>query len=276
MCLFVSLFTGVAFAQLVENSVPAVEPQRHYDLSFERDLPLTFFSAFISIYGNYRLGKMPVPEKELVKDVSDLLPWDRPVAGRYCKTCADMSTWVATLGGAPLALGAISWYRGDASGGDLAAYSLMLAQALALQNGVNLVVRSLSFWPRPYMYATDGDGASAASAAEGEAYGSFYSGHASAAFTIAVFTGEWFSEFYPNSAYKSLVWTTSLSLAGFVGVLRIAAGKHYPTDVVVGALAGTGISLAVIKIHKKSVQFGPLSLAGLWAAPGYASLVFNF
>ena len=276
MCLFVSLFTEVAFAQVVENSSPAMEPQRHYDLSFERDLPLTFFSAFISIYGNYRLGKMSVPEKELVKDVSDLLPWDRPVAGRYCKTCADMSTWVATLGGAPLALGAISWYRGDASGGDLAAYSLMLAQALALQNGVNLVVRSLAFWPRPYMYATDGDGAAAASAAEGEAYGSFYSGHASAAFTIAVFTGEWFSEFYPNSAYKSLVWTTSLSLAGFVGVLRIAAGKHYPTDVVVGALAGTGISLAVIKIHKKSVQFGPLSLAGLWAAPGYASLVFNF
>ena len=267
MCLFVALSVGVAFAQV---------PERHYDISLERDLTLTFFSAFASVYGNYRLGKMAVPEEGLVKDASDLLPWDRPAAGRYNKTAGDVSTWAAALGVAPLALGAASWYRGDALGADLAAYSLMLAQALALQNGLNLVVRSMAFWPRPYIYATGGDGADAAAAAEGEAYGSFFSGHASAAFTIAVFTGEWFSEFYPNSAYKPLVWATSLSLAGFVGVLRIAAGKHYPTDVVVGALAGTGISLAVIKIHKKSVQFGPVTLAGLWAAPGTASATFAF
>lgn len=276
MCFFVALLASVACAQLAESIAPVAKPERHYGISLERDLTLTFFSAFASIYGNYRLGKMPVQSPSEMKDVSDLLPWDRPVAGRYNKTAGDVSTWAAALGVAPLALGAASWYRGDALGADLAAYTLMLAQALALQNGLNLVVRSMSFWPRPYMYATDGDGADAASAAEGEAYGSFFSGHASAAFTIAVFTGEWFSEFYPNSAYKSLVWATSLSLAGFVGALRIAAGKHYPTDVVVGALAGTGISLAVIKIHKKTVQIGPISLAGIWAAPGSASAIFSF
>ena len=276
MCFFVALLAGVACAQLAEPIAPVAEPERHYGISLERDLTLTFFSAFASVYGNYRLGKMPVQSPSEMKDVSDLLPWDRPAAGRYNETAGDVSTWAAALGVAPLALGAASWYRGDALGADLAAYTLMFAQALALQNGLNLVVRSLSFWPRPYMYATDGDGAAAASAAEGEAYGSFFSGHASAAFTVAVFTSEWFSEFYPNSAYKSLVWATSLSLAGFVGALRIAAGKHYPTDVVVGALAGTGISLAVIKIHKKTVQIGPVSLAGIWAAPGSASAIFSF
>ena len=278
-CFFVALLTGAAYAQFPDTL--AVDPvpernfiERHYDLSLERDLPLTFLSGFISVYGNYRLHKMAVNTE--MRDVSDLLPWDRPVAGRYCKACADVSTWSAALGVAPLALGAFSWYKGDASGGDLAAYTLMLAQALALQNGVNLLVRTLSFWPRPYMYATEGDGAEAASAAEGEAYGSFYSGHASAAFTIAVFTGEWFSEFYPNSRYKSLVWATSLSLASLVGVLRVAAGRHYPTDVAVGALAGAGISLAVIKIHKKSVRIGPVPLAGVWAGPEGASLAFVF
>lgn len=276
---FVALLAGAAYAQVPDTL--AVDPvpernfiERHYDLSLERDLPLTFLSGFISVYGNYRLHKMAVNTE--MRDVSDLLPWDRPVAGRYCKACADVSTWSAALGVAPLALGAFSWYKGDASGGELAAYTLMLAQALALQNGVNLLVRTLSFWPRPYMYATEGDGAEAASAAEGEAYGSFYSGHASAAFTIAVFTGEWFSEFYPNSRYKSLVWATSLSLASLVGVLRVAAGRHYPTDVAVGALAGAGISLAVIKIHKKSVRIGPVSLAGVWAGPEGASLAFVF
>ena len=276
ICFFVAFLTGVACAQLAESASSVVEPQRHYSVSLEKDLPLTFVSAFVSIYGNYRLGKMHVQDPSEMKDVSDLLPWDRPVAGRYNKTAGDVSTWAAALGVAPLALGAASWYRGDALGADFAAYTLMFAQALALQSGLNLVVRSMSLWPRPYIYATGGDGAAAASAAEGEAYGSFFSGHTSAAFTIAVFTGEWFSEFYPNSAYRPLVWAASLSLAGFVGALRIAAGKHYPTDVVVGALAGTGISLAVIKIHKKSVRFGPVSLAGLWAGPGSAFAAFAF
>ena len=90
----------------------------------------------------------------------------------------------------------------------------------------------------------------AAEKAEGEAYGSFFSGHTSAAFTVAVFTGEWFSEVYPSSPYRGIVWAGSLSAAGFVGILRIAAGKHYPSDVIVGALVGTGISLSVIRLHR--------------------------
>ena len=265
-----SAFAGQAPGPLVPNR------ENHYEVSWAQDLPLTFFAGFSSIYGNYLLGKMSVDDRAEMPQVSDLLPWDRPVAGRYNKTAADVSSWLAVAGVAPLAMGGLSWYRGDASVTDFAAYTLMFAQALALQNGLDLVVRSFKFWPRPYMYSTEGDGAAAAEAAEGEAYGSFFSGHASAAFTVAVFTGEWFSEIYPNSRYKSLVWAGSLSLAGFVGALRIAAGKHYPSDVVVGALAGTGISFAVIKLHKKSVKIGPVSLAGLWADPGSASATFVF
>ena len=273
ICIFAILACAVAGASAADSTQV---PERHYEVTLVRDMPLTFFAAFASVYGNYLLGKMPVDDVGEMFDRSDLLPWDRPVAGRYSKVAGDVSSWFAVLGAAPLALAGTSWYRGEASGGDFAVYTLMFAQALALQNGLNLVVRSFKFWPRPYMYSTDGDGAAAAEAAEGEAYGSFFSGHASAAFTVAVFTGEWFSEFYPNSRYKSLVWAGSLSLAGFVGVLRIAAGKHYPTDVVVGALAGTGVSLAVIQMHKKTVRIGPVSLAGLWAGPDTAGATFAF
>ena len=266
------------------SPMPAGEPAplsvgaetRHYTFTLEKDLPLTFFAAFGSIYGNYRLSHMSVMAREDLPAREDLLPWDRAVMGRYNKTVAEVSDWFAVLGAMPLALGAASWYRGDACGRDLAVYSLMFAQALALQSALNLTFRSMKFWPRPYIYAEDGAGAEAAENAEGEAYGSFFSGHASAAFTVAVFTGEWFSEMYPNSAYRPLVWAGTLSLAGFVGALRIAAGKHYPSDVVVGALAGTGISLAVIRLHKKSVRFGPVALSGLWAGPASAGAVFAF
>lgn len=195
---------------------------------------------------------MEVPSKEVVPGESRLLPWDRPIAGRYNENADKVSDWAAVLGAAPLCFGAWSWYRGDESGRDFATYTLMFAQALALQNGLNLLVRSMELWPRPYIYATEGEGLEKAESAKGEAYGSFFSGHASAAFTVAVFTGEWFSDVYPNSPYKDIVWASSLSAAGLVGALRIAAGKHYPTDVIVGALVGTGVSFSVIGLHKKS------------------------
>ena len=273
ICIFAILACAVAGASAADSTQA---PERHYEVTLARDMPFTFFAAFASVYGNYLLGNMAVDDAGEMPDRSDLLPWDRPIAGRYNEMAGDVSSWFAVLGAAPLALAGASWYRGDASRGDFAAYTLMFAQALALQNGLNLAVRSFKFWPRPYMYSTEGEGAEAAAGASGEAYGSFFSGHASAAFTVAVFTGEWFSEFYPNSRYRSLVWAGSLSLAGFVGALRIAAGKNYLTDVVVGALAGTGVSLAVIRMHKKSVRIGPVTLAGLWAGPGEAGATFAF
>lgn len=251
-------------------------PESHFQLSPAKDISLTVLAALSAFYGNYRLGEMEVPSPEDVREKSWLLPWDRPVAGRYSERADNVSRGASLLAAVPLVLGGVSLYRGDVCGSDFAAFSLMFAQALAFQSGLNLLVRSLEIWPRPYIYAEDGDGAEKARGADGEAYGSFFSGHASAAFTVAVFAGEWFSEVYPNSRYKSLVWASSLSLAGFVGVLRIAAGKHYPTDVVVGALAGTGVSLAVLQAHKKTGKNAPESRFHAWAFPGMAGLTFLF
>ena len=235
----------------------------HYDVSWSKDTPVTFLSAFTAFFGNYRYTQMEKPEPGDYRDVSELAPWDRPVAGRYSESADRASDWAVVLGVAPLAMAGYSYGVGDACGRDVAGFSLMFAQALALQSGINLMVRSLEFWPRPYIYAEDGAGARKAEKARAEAYGSFFSGHTSAAFTVAVFTGEWFSELYPESPYRGVVWALALSAAGLEGVLRVAAGKHFWSDVAVGALVGTGVSLAVIQVHKKRSD-----RVSLWAGPG--------
>jgi len=254
---------------------PAVEVS-HYDVSWSKDMPVTFLSAFTAFFGNYRYTQMEKPEPGDYRSVSELLPWDRPLAGRYSESADKASKWAVALGVAPLALAGYSYGVGDASGQDAAGFTLMFAQALALQSGINLMVRSMEFWPRPYVYAKDGYGSGSRKAieraekADAEAYGSFYSGHASAAFTVAVFTGEWFSEMYPQSPFRGVVWAGALSAAALEGVLRIAAGKHYLTDVVVGALVGSGVSLAVIEIHKKRDE-----RFSLWVYPGAAGLTIR-
>ncbi|WP_217898049.1 phosphatase PAP2 family protein [Fibrobacter sp. UWB3] len=251
--------------------MPGAEVPRHYEVSVRLDVPLSLGIVMTSVLGVYQYYGMSKISSSDLKPKSELLPWDRPFAGLYSGWATTVSHYSGALAVAPLALAGYSWYKGDADGHDFGAFSLMFVEAFALQNALNQLVRSTQLWPRPYIYAERGEGRKKAESASGEAYGSFYSGHASAAFTVAVFTGEWFSEIYPNSKYKSLIWVSSLTLAGAVGALRVVAGKHYPTDVVVGALVGTGVSFGVLKLHeicKKNISF--------WAIPGNIGAIFYF
>lgn len=66
---------------------------------------------------------------------------------------------------------------------------------------------------------------------------SFYSGHTSFAFAMGTSAAYMISE--SNPQHKTLIWATALTLATGTGYLRIAADKHYMSDVVVGAIMGT-------------------------------------
>ena len=72
---------------------------------------------------------------------------------------------------------------------------------------------------------------------------SFYSGHTTLAFAIATSAGMVAHE----RGYKlePVVWGVGYGIATSVGYLRIAADRHYFTDVATGAVIGTGIGVAV-------------------------------
>jgi undecaprenyl-diphosphatase len=65
---------------------------------------------------------------------------------------------------------------------------------------------------------------------------SFPSAHATFSFMMAVLLGVWFPR------YRIIF----LIVAGFIGWTRIYLGLHYPTDVIVGALLGYGITKAYL------------------------------
>lgn len=253
---------------VAENPLPMELAPSHFDVSIRLDVPLVLGIALTSALGVYQYYGMERISAENMKPSSELLMWDRPFAGRYSEWATNVSHYSAVLAVAPFVFAGYSWYKGDVVSRDFWSFSLMLVEAFALQNALNQIVRSSQLWPRPYIYSKHGKGETKAKEARGEAYGSFYSGHASAAWTVAVFMGEWFSEVYPNSRYKTLVWASSFSAAALVGALRVVAGKHYPTDVVVGSLVGAGVSLGIIKIHelcKNKISF--------WAVPGSLGIV---
>lgn len=240
-----------------------------YSLTLSNDIPITMVAAFTSGFGSYLYSRMEVPDH--VRNQDFLLPWDRKFAGRYSESADFLSDVGSLLTVAPFVVGGTALYSGSSDLKEFGTFSLMLVQAALFQSGINLAFRSIELWPRPFVYSLSGDGKKMAEKAKGEAYGSFFSGHSSAAFTVAVFTSEWFAQTHPNSANTGVVRALAFSLAGLEGALRIAAGKHYPTDVVVGALVGTAVSYGVLVLHKNQGE-----KVSLWAAPNAAGLTFSF
>jgi len=75
--------------------------------------------------------------------------------------------------------------------------------------------------------------------------GSFPSGHAMGAFSVASVFAE---------SYRDKKWVPWLSygLATLVGASRLALGRHFPGDVIVGAVLGTSIGRGVVARNEES------------------------
>lgn len=124
----------------------------------------------------------------------------------------------------------------------LAIYSETLAIDLALVQVAKYVVQR----PRPYAHGkparlVDDD------------YLSFYSSHAAMSFGAAVAGAYLFGTAHADSGARAVVWGAGLASATFTANLRVRAGKHWMSDVVVGALVGTALGYAVPALHSDAV-----------------------
>lgn len=137
--------------------------------------------------------------------------------------------------------------------------AVIVGEALAVSVGVQQLVSFATQRPRPYAYSPQ---LSPGLAQNPDTYLSFYSGHTATSFAAATATSYLFSLRYPSSRWRIPLWTLTHGLAAFDGYLRVAAGYHFWTDVLMGAIAGSSIGLIVPAIHRRN---SPTRQA--WLAP---------
>jgi hypothetical protein len=118
----------------------------------------------------------------------------------------------------------------------------LLVNAL-LTSGAKVVFRR----PRPFSYVKDGH--CAFDSAASDTNRSFFSGHSSTTFAAAISGSLLLSERGFPSWSRAAMWGTELALAGATANLRARAGKHYYSDIFVGALVGVGVGIAVPALH---------------------------
>lgn len=132
--------------------------------------------------------------------------------------------------------------RSEGHLGELPGDGLVIAEAVALNGTLAQIVKFAAGRERPFVNALPVD-QKAHTAHPADNNVSFYSSHTSFAFSLAVSTATVAS--MRRYRWAPVIWAVGLAGAATVGYLRIAADRHYFTDVLVGAAAGSGIGVAV-------------------------------
>lgn len=154
--------------------------------------------------------------------------------------------------------------------GNLLTNTLMLAETFLLANGIKDSLKLIVNRPRPYMYF---ENPPQEDLIDGDWCCSWPSGHTTLAFTAASFASYTFWKNYPKSPWRFAVTAVSFSLATTTGILRIASGNHFMTDVFTGAIIGTACGILVPFLHTLKIEYKTVSAS---ANPLGISLCIKF
>ena len=159
------------------------------------------------------------------------------------RLAADVSdvTAFALVPAATLGLDALAASHDHAPRGvGLDAFLALEATVLALE--ANQLTKLLVARERPYVRAGHPDGIPHRSHTDDDDV-SFFSGHATETFALAAATGTVAT--MRGYRWAPVPWIVGGGLAAGTGYLRVAADRHWFTDVLVGMIVGIGIGVAV-------------------------------
>ena len=171
-----------------------------------------------------------------------LLGVDRAAVGNYAPAAHSVANVVVlSLVLAPLVLDAV-----DSRLHGWAEDAFVLAETLLLTQGLTQITKSAVRRPAPLVYNPSAAREDLESA---DASRSFISGHTSTSFAAATAYSLTFWKRHPRSPWRFVVLGVSEALALGVGMLKVKAGYHYPTDVAAGALVGGAVGALVPTFH---------------------------
>jgi hypothetical protein len=175
-------------------------------------------------------------------DRSGLWRMDRGAVGPLRSAPARVSDVLVlgtTLGGAVLLATTRSGEGGDARREDFA----VLTEAVGLTSAATDWMKVLFHRPRPVRYSADALNYPSAN------YGlSFPSGHTSQAFAAAAAYASILHRRGVAGRHRTEI-AALFTTAAATGVMRVLSRKHFPTDVIAGALLGTAIGWTIPALH---------------------------
>jgi membrane-associated phospholipid phosphatase len=149
---------------------------------------------------------------------------------------------------------------------------LIVGESAMLAMALNNLVKIVAARERPDVHARSPAEREANQQASDNV--SFYSGHTTLAFALATSAGTIASMRGYRLAW--VMWASGLVLASVGGYLRIAADRHYATDVLTGALIGSAVGFSVPYFFHRGRDAGWQLVAAPAARGGLLSVSGTF
>lgn len=220
-----------------------------FRLTIKKELIIALSGIAFQQAGNHFLSNMSLPDPVTLKR-NDVIGFDRFASKYYSKKLSNYSDNTKDAATILFALTLIPDIKNinrekiNALISDVA----MFSEAESIIIGMTKCAKGLSERARPFAYNSN---LPIEMRRQRFSFESFWSGHASLAFTTAVFTGYVYQNRHPDSKFITPVWMLGLSCATATSILRVRSGTHFPTDVIAGAAAGSFIGWLIPWMHKE-------------------------
>jgi membrane-associated phospholipid phosphatase len=214
-------------------------PLQVYNVNLAIDAPIIVVSATVGLLRPYMASQLV--RKRCPCDPSGLNALDRSSVGYHSRGAALASdiTVVVVQAGTPL-LELLDLGLSRALLEDLTVLTETVMVEVVLHQAANFGLQR----PRPSTYAGD-----PASVNASEGYLSFYAGHVGATFAMLSAASYTLRLRYGEQVWP---WVVTGLVGTSVAIERVAAGKHFPTDVGVGALVGLAAGIGVPWLHART------------------------
>lgn len=222
-----------------------VMAQSPYELNWKKELP--YLATGLGTFGAGYFIKTQIPAFTAT-DLETLTPtnvnkFDR-IATKHYSTSVGSNSNVILIGSFATPALFLLNKKSRSSFGSIAA---MYGEAGSITIGLTFLTKSIIRRTRPFVYNSE---VAQSLKLKPNARISFFSGHTSMTAVNTFFAAKVFSDLYPNSQWKPLVWGVAALIPAGMGFMRVAAGKHFPTDVITGYVIGAGIGILVPHLHR--------------------------
>ena len=209
------------------------------------DIPLAVATDAWSLYGmSVIYGRDPIPEAEILGlSKTKINKFDRPIADNY-STKAKSTSDLFFYGSMPLPLILLLDKRIRRDGLKV---GLLYLEAMGITGTIYTTSAMIANRYRPYAYNSDVD---MGTRQRGGARNSFFAGHVAVVATSTFFMAQVYTHYHPNMKAKWIPYALAGIATATTGYLRLKAGQHFTTDVIVGTVVGTLVGNLVPHFHR--------------------------
>lgn len=243
--------------------------QSPYQINWKMDIPILVGGGASLVTGTILSNNVSPVTMEFVESLepNDVNSFDRSAiykTSSFARTSSDYLLFSSVA--YPFLLLADKQVRSSAG-----MVGFLLVETALLSNGLTILTKSSFKRTRPFIYNLD---IPFEDKVRHNSRLSFYSGHANAVASLSFFTAKVFSDYHPDSKLKPYIWTLAATLPAATAFFRYKAGRHFPTDTIVGYIMGASIGYFVPHFHlkeRKNKKIGWIPILN----PQFTGLYFN-